>query len=125
MTSAVLAILQGLHLERAPNDTVRAQVLMALMAYAKETGLSDLEAVARQALPKANPFVPPKAWLDAYRAGFEDIADPECGVCPDESARYGIEYWQGFTDAEREERLAFPELGGADGQKDADALNDA
>lgn len=118
-------IIAGLELAKAPTDTVRAFVLDALADYAKATGLSELGKAAREARPAAHPFRPPKEWREKYLETFAQIADPDCGVDPDEGPRYCVEYWQSLTDSQRQQRLAEPWLGEEDGQKDADALNAA
>lgn len=119
------AFIQALRLDAAPSDTDRAQLLEALKAYADAAGMPALKEAAHAALPAAHPFRPPKQWKLHYLAEFEQIADPDCGVDPDEGKRYCREYWQSLTDEQRQERLADPQLGREDGQKDADALNEA
>lgn len=119
------AIIAALKLEMASSDTERALVLDALMSYCKAVGLTDLHDAAKAARPAAHPFKPPKAWRSAYLEVFEVTADPDCGVDPDEGQRYSAEFWQSLTDAQRHERLGAPWLGREDGEKDAEALNEA
>lgn len=124
MTTAA-DILLFLKVEEAPSDTDRAQVLSALCRYARKMGLTELEEAAAAAMPQAHPFVPAENWERHYIGAFEQTADPDCGVCPDESVRYAREYWQSLTDAQRRARVETPSLGAQDGEKDAGALNDA
>jgi hypothetical protein len=126
MNQETAMVLEGLQLERCKSDTVRARVLGALIEFAGEVEDADLAAEARAMMPKANPFVPTKPWRDNYLTGLRSVADEDCGVYPDDDGeRYAFEYWQGLTDAERNERLQFPEMGEQDGKKDGDNLNAA
>lgn len=118
-------IIAALDLEHAPSDTARAFILEALASYAGVCGRLDLQAAAKAALPAAHPHKPPPHWREAYLDSFSVHADEECNVDPSDGSRYSLEYWRSLTDAERQARLANPQLGRADGQKDAENLNDA
>ncbi|MEJ6003741.1 hypothetical protein [Paucibacter soli] len=118
-------LISSLGLDQAPSDSVRARVLSALRTYGERTDQPDISKAAEALMPAAHPFEPPAEWVEQYRGTFESVADPDCGVDPDESHRYSAEYWQSLTDADRKQRLANPSLGREDGQKDADNLNAA
>jgi len=116
-----------LRLENAPNDTARAAVLFALVSYGKACNDMALVEAANAAMPLANPLKPPAEWAKRYKEGFCLVADPDCGVEPDDCHLNASLYWRNYlTDEQRRERLANPvELGFEDGQSDAQALNDA
>lgn len=122
---AIEQLLAALQLDRAPTDGDRAKVLGALMAYSRAIGNPALEHAAKQRFPAANPFTPPDAWAAHYREWFGTFADEDELDVEMDVDRYCQEYWQGLTDAQRTQRLAKPELGQADGRKDAEALNAA
>ena len=119
------SLLSFLQIEKAPSDTVRAEVLDALITYAEAVGLEDVLSEAKRLMPAAHPLVPPQEWLTQYLGSFGAIADTECGVDPDEGPRYAVEYWQMLTDEARNHRLSRPWLGEDDGRIDAAALNAA
>jgi hypothetical protein len=118
-------IIAALKLDEAGSDTTRASVLTALLRYAQETKQPDLAQAAKAAMPAAHPWHPPAEWREYYLSAFRMNADDECGVDPDEGSRYCGEYWRDLTDEERAARLADPLMGSGDGEKDADALNEA
>lgn len=118
-------LIAALDIPGAPSDTVRAKLLVALDRYGQEVGNGELMAAARAAMPTAHPFVPPGEWREFYDEGFTSFADEDQGVYLDDMRRYGTEYWQGMQDTERQDRLAKPFLGKQDGEKDAQALNEA
>jgi hypothetical protein len=124
MSPTTEQVLEGLQLERSPSDSVRAQLLGAIIAFAREVGDIDLAEGARSRMPAANPFRPPREWKERYLVGLADVADEECGVYFDEDGeRYSVEYWQGFSDEQRVARLADPYLGEEDGRTDGTNLN--
>ncbi|MBC8737415.1 hypothetical protein F6X40_11425 [Paraburkholderia sp. UCT31] len=124
MNEATQKVLDGLQLDRSPSDSVRAQVLAAIIAFAREVGDADLSEGARAKMPAANPFRPPPEWKERYLTGLEEVADEDCGVYfSEDGERYSVEYWQSFSDEQRAARLADPELGYEDGQTDGTHLN--
>jgi hypothetical protein len=119
------ALILALRLDDAPSDAARAEVLGALVDYARMRQDAPLAAALQAQLPAAHPRHPPEAWADSYAAGFEMEADEDRGVYMDEMSRYRHEYWGLLADEQRRERLAFPQLGHEDGRKDAEGLNEA
>ena len=117
-------VLDGLQLDRSPSASVRAQLLSAIVAFAREVGDVDLAEGAKSRMPAANPFRPPREWKERYLNGLSEVADENCGVYFDEDGeRYCIEYWQSFSDEERAARLVDPYLGEEDGRTDGSNLN--
>lgn len=118
-------IIAALELDKASSDTVRAGILEALKVYASEVGKPELHAAAVAAMPAAHPWTPPEEWRRYYLDAFDAAADPDRGIEPGDGRRYSVEYWQNFSDAERQERLSNPLMGRADGYKDCENLNEA
>lgn len=119
------AFFATLGIDRAKSDSERAQVLSMLSWFANKVDDPALAAAAQSLMPAADPFRPPKEWREHYDTGFTAFADEDRGTYLDDMRRYGTEYWQEFTDAQRLERLSDPSLGEQDGQTDADNLNGA
>lgn len=118
--------LNALGISLAKTDVDKAVFLAAIIVFAKAIKDHTLEQEAIVLMPTAHPFIPPKAWREHYNRTFSEYADEECGVYPDDDMeRYGTEYWQDFTDDERQKRLENPTLGLGDGKKDAEGLNES
>lgn len=119
-------LLKALQVDRSPNDTVRAQMLGALIDFAREVKDDDLAREAKALMPAAHPFRPPSAWKEQYLDAFRSVASEDCGVDADaDGERYAHEYWESLSDAERLERVRFVGMGLSDGEKDAENLNNA
>lgn len=109
MTSEIIsprAVIDGLNLAAA-RPAAQVRVLHALIFYGWESGLPELAAAARMALPPADPDEPPEAWVDSFRQGTAPV--PEDGV----GAR-ALACWRAMGEAERRERMVNPALGRLD-----------
>jgi hypothetical protein len=124
MNPTTQQVLDGLQLDRSPSDSVRAQLLSAIVAFAREVGDADLAEGAKSKMPLANPFRPPLEWKERYLNGLASVADEDCGVSFDnDGERFCVEYWQSFSDEQRLARLSEPHLGEEDGRTDGTNLN--
>lgn len=123
----VKAIVDGLNINRAESNTVKARLLESLIKFGKAVSDDALVQAATAVMPAAHPFKPPEEWRKFYVEAFYVEADSDRGVDPDADAdRCSYEFWQMvLNDADRAERLSKPTMGRGDGERDARNLNEA
>jgi len=117
--------LTALGFARAPNDAVRARLLLSIAQFADDIGDQDLADTARGCLPAVSPFKPPANWHKGFCDGFRFQGDPDSGVDPDDGHNQGLMLWQMSSDAWRSLRGVDSERQGfADGEAEALAQNE-
>jgi hypothetical protein len=119
----LVSFFETLGIDRAKSDSERAQVLSMLAWFSNKVDDPELAAAALALMPAADPFRPSQEWRARYNDAFSSFADEDRGTYLDDMPRYGVEYWQALTDAQRLERLSDPSIGSQDGEKDAENLN--